>query len=458
MKNTSLDAWSRLQDEVIKAGICTHCGTCIGLSDRTLTMRETENGPLPVSSPEVKLPWLAYEACPGKGINYPHINRTLFGHLPGNWLLGNCQRIYVGYATAPAIRRGGASGGVITQILIYLLEQGLIDGAVVVQQGKPQPWEAQPVIATSKEQIMAASQSVYIPIPVNAIMPEMASFGGRLAYVGLPDQVASLRRLQMAGIDGAVQVQYVLGPYVGTAMYRSAIESYLHRNGVERLEDIVSLQYREGEWPGFLQVVLRDGRVLRLKKFYYNYLIPFFITQATLQAVDFCNELTDISVGDAWSPQLETLGRGYSVVITRSESADVLIQQMAREGLLTLEEISAHEAIAMHAHMLDFKKRGAFIRNEWRRRIGRSAPSYGYHPDHIPLSRRFIEVIIVVIFAMARSHLARRVLQWLPLSIVGPVFDLLRRIWKTASRPVKRAGLIDVSFVESATEITDNAC
>lgn len=410
-------------------------------------MHATAAGPIPRAQGQVDLPPLAYDACPGKGINYPAANEAFFGHLPHNWLLGCYRQLYIGRAASPDIRRRAASGGVISQTLIYLLETGRIDGAVVLQQGKPRPWQAEPVIARTADEIMAAAQSVYVPSPVNTILPQMETFAGRLGFVGLPDQVASLRILQQAGHEGASKVDYVLGPYVGTSMYLGAIESFLRANGVKSLAQVAALRYREGEWPGYLQVTLRDGRVLRAKKFYYNYLIPFYITQASLQAVDFSNELTDISVGDAWSPRYEKRGEGFSVVVARSEQGQTILQQMACADFLTLEETTAEEAMSMHGHMLDFKKRGAFIRNDWRARAGKRAPSYGYRPEHIPPTRKLVELVIVLLFGVCRTRVARRLVLWVPLGFIGPLFDVLRRSWKAASKPVKRKGLGSASFV-----------
>jgi len=441
------NAYERLKREVIDAGICTHCGTCAGLSGGTLRMEETPAGPLPAAAgADVGLSPLAYDACPGKGIDYPAAYRALFGRLPDNWLSGPYRQIYVGYACNEAIRRQAASGGVITQTLLYLLREGLVDGAVVLASGRPKPWLAQPIIAQTEGEIRAASQSVYTPAPVNVILPEMEAFTGRLAYVGLPDQVASLRKLQQAGHPGAQKVDYVLGPYVGTAIYLAAIESYLRANGVVDLSEVAELRYREGEWPGYLQIRTRSGRLLRAEKFYYNYLIPFYITQASLQAVDFTNELTDISVGDAWHPRYEARGQGYSVVVARTEKAQALLEKMRAAGLLSLEETPEEEALAMHGHMLDFKKRGAFIRNDWRRRLGRRAPTYGYRPAHIPLSRKLVELFIVSLFAAGRTRLARRAIESVPLSLLGPLFDTLRKTWKRLSKPVKRKGLSGATF------------
>jgi len=405
-------------------------------------------GPKPVaaSKHDVELDATAYQACPAKGIDYPEAYRALFGELPPSWLLGPYQELFTGYSRNPEIRRRGASGGVITQTLIYLLEGGLIDGAVVLLQGQPKPWLAQPIIAQSREEIVAASQSVYIPVPVNTILPDMAAFDGRLAYVGLPDQVASLRQLQRLGHGGAQKVNYVIGPYVGTSMYLGAIESYLQSNGIKSLQQVVDLKYREGEWPGYLRIETRSGRVLKAKKFYYNYLIPFYITRSCLLAVDFTNELTDISVGDAWHPRYEKLGDGFSVIVARSTVGAHLLKTMEEDDAVALERISLEDAVSMHAHMIDFKKRGTFIRLQWRKARGKHAPDYGYHPVSIPLSRKLVELVIVAILAICRTRPIRQLLEVVPIGLMGPLFQGLRKAWKMISKPVKRRGLVDVPY------------
>ncbi len=439
--------FTRLTTDVIEAGLCTHCGTCVGLSNGTLEMKPTSRGPLPVvGSTPLNLAPAAFEACPGKGLNYPNLCTAVFGEQPQNWLIGCYRRTYIGYSQVPEVRRGGASAGVITQTLLYLLDQGFIDGAVVVCQGRPNPWQAEAIIAQSADEIIAASQSVYAPIPVNTILAQMGRFDGKLAFVGLPDQVASLRRLQQLGHPAAQRVAYVLGPYVGTNMYFAAIESYLRSQGVHSLDQVTDLRYREGEWPGYMQIKTRSGKVLRAEKFYYNYLIPFYITRSTLFSVDFTNELTDISVGDAWHPHYEQQRQGFSVVVARSEKGDDLLWTMAEQGVAHLEEIALDEALSMHGHMLDFKKRGAFIRMDWQAAIGNRVPDYGYRPKSIPFSRKLIEAVISAIFAVCGTRLARRLVEFIPIGVIGPVFNTVRKTWKNASKPTKRKGLQQLDF------------
>ena len=452
--------FERLQEEVIQPGLCTHCGTCVGLAGGALEMRQTGRGPLPEKLSEfyLNLPAEAYQACPGKGANYPALYQEVFGGLPDNWLVGHVRKAFTGYSGVPQVRRAGASGGVITQVLLHLLSHKMVDGAVVLRQGWPQPWQATPVIARTADEILAASQSVYVPTSVNTILDEMANFDGRLAYVGLPDQVASLRRLQQLGHPGAKKVTYVLGPYVGTFFYLGAIESYLRSNGIFDLSEIAELRYRAGDWPGYLQIITHSGKILRAQKFYYNYLIPFYITQSSLLAVDFTNELTDISVGDAWHPRFEQIAQtpgnegGMAVVLARSQQAGTLLDQMQSSGELVLQDTSLEDALSMHGHMLDFKKRGAFIRIGWRKASGRPVPDYGYLPVHIPLSRRLVEVVISGIFGICQTPLARGLVERIPLRVVGPLFDSLRRLWKNISKPSKRRGLSQTRFIVTPVE------
>ncbi len=441
--------WKRFEREVVEPGNCLHCGACVGLAPGALRFEETPRGPLPrLVDPESSLGTdlsLAWAVCPGRGIPYPE----LFDHLgrpPESWLIGPFERIWIGHAKDESIRRRGASGGVISATLIHLLETGRIDGAVVCRQGVPTPEVASPVIARSRDEVLAAAQSVYAVTPMLAMLPEMAKFEGKLAFVGLPEQVAALRMLQAAGDPAALKVVFVAGPYVGTNMYRGAVRAFLRGHGVRDDVPISRLEWRAGEWPGHLRVETADGRVFSAQKFYYNYLIPFFISRNCQIIPDFTNEATDLSVGDAWSPELETAGGGHSVVIARSTAAAEVLDEMAGAGRLALQPIDWRRAATMHGHMIDFKKRGAFLRLDAQARRGRPVPDYGYRPAAIVRERRVVESVISGSFRFGRQGWARWLVSRLPLGLVGPAFNALRKGWKSISKPTKRKGLASVDF------------
>ena len=391
-------------------------------------MERTPRGPQPVYAPGADLPELAWEACPGKGVDYPKLYIDHYGRLPESWLVGHIVATRTGYAADPAIRAVGASGGVTTAVLIHLLESGRIDGAIVVRQGVPEPLDASAVIATSRDEIIAAAQSVYIPVSVLDILPRLEP-GKRYAATLVPEQAAALRRLQASGHAQAQQIEYVLGPYTGTALYPAAIENFLRSHGVRKGDPVTSLEWRAGEWPGYLEIRTKSGKVLRSKKVYYNFLIPFFVTRASLQSMDFANEFCDLSVGDAWSPKFEAEGGGHSVVVTRSAKMEAVIAEMVAAGQLALEPEDNLKATEMHGHMIDFKKRGGHIRNSWRRRWGRAAPDYGMRPAQVPASRKAVELAISGLFVVGGTGVARGVLRMIAEKVIGPLVNKMRLSW-----------------------------
>jgi coenzyme F420 hydrogenase subunit beta len=447
MRNKSTDVAERLQRRVVKPGICVGCGACVALdASGGSLMERTPKGPRPHYAPGAALPELAWEACPGKGIDYPRLYQDHYGRLPDSWLVGHIIATRTGHAADPAIRARGASGGATTAVLLHLLETKRIDAAIVVRQGVPAPREASAVIAATAAEVVAAAQSVYIPVSVLDILPRLEP-GKTYAATLVPEQAAALRRLQASGHEQARQIAYVLGPYTGTALYPAAIDNFLRSNGIRSDDPVTSLEWRAGDWPGYLEIRTKSGKVLRSKKVYYNFLIPFFVTQTSLQSMDFANEFTDLSVGDAWSPQFEAEGGDHSVVVTRSEKMEAVIREMVEQGKLALDLVDDLKATEMHGHMIDFKKRGGHIRNRWRRRLGRAAPDYGMHPASVPASRYGVEAAISGLFLVGSTGLARFVLRQIPERIIGPVFNKARLSWKNLSKPTKRKGLADFKMI-----------
>jgi coenzyme F420 hydrogenase subunit beta len=431
--------------KVVRHKNCASCGACTLYSDNSSRMISSSIGPVPVIDNAV-FSEEALKVCPGIGLNYPELYSSHFGGKPDNYLHGIIKKVRIGYSGTSEIRSKGASGGVISSSLIYLMKEKKVDGVVIVKQGLPSPLEASAFIARSEDEIINAMQSVYIPVSVLDIISQFKE-GERYAMVCLPEQSASLRKLQSMGHSAALQVKYVLGPYTGTALYPSAIKFFLRSRRVSRKDEVRSLNWREGEWPGYLEIKTASGKIIQSKKIYYNFLIPFFVTHTSLRSMDFVNEFADLAVGDAWSPKYESEGKGFSVFVTRNDEMEQIISDMLAKGLLNAEIAPVEDAISMHGHMLDFKKRGGYIRNRMRKFVGFSVPDYGYKPKKIALSRKITEFVISGIFLLAGNQFSRFIMTLIPEKILGPVFDFLRLKWKGISKPTKRKGLSSYEII-----------
>jgi len=426
---------------VIDTGLCTRCGSCVGLSGGKLSFHDRTGEYLPaihapIGDEESGRMWTA---CSGGEVDFQAIDRFLFQsegtHHP---YIGTYRDLFIGFSKDEHIRRLAGSAGVISTILIWLIETGKVDGAVVLGMSKEEPWMNRPFIATSRDEVLAAAQSKYTISSVNELLGVIGDFKGKLAYVGLPCQVHSIRKLQMANDPSVRNISLIIAPYCGLNMHFSSIQGFLRAYGEKDHTEIRDLQFRHGEWPGSMRIEMKSGRVLMLPKFHANYLIPFHMMQRCRMCIDLANEFADISVGDAWAPVYEDRGKGFSLVVVRSQKGFEITRQMLSEKFLELEPVDQSDAIRMHSHMYDNKKRGAFIRMK----RAKSAPDYNLpYPDNIKYKRQLFESSLNLVYSLLRTRFFRRLFEILPPGFTGSVFNRFKVIWKKATYSVKRENL-----------------
>ena len=445
--------FDRLQTEVISKGLCTRCGTCVGVCpEGALEFADPLGQCLPVTTNTdacTNCPGWCYSGCSGKEVHFPTLNAFTHGKQPDNVLLGEFVSLYVGHATDERIRRAGASGGIISTLAIYMLEKGLVDGVIALGPKKGQPWEFEPTIARSREEVIACAQSKYSISPTNTILSALSREpeDARFAFAGIPCQVHSIRKLQAQGHPAARKIVYIIGSYCGNILHFDAVRSFLRRYRVNDHQQVVKLEYRAGEWPGKMRVELQDGRVLEMPKFYANYLIPFHIMRRCLTCTDLANEFADISGGDAWAPVYEERGKGYSLMIGRTPRGQALLDQAIKDGLLAVDLVTVDSVVNMHSHMLDSKKRGAFLRMDRLGAVGKQTPEYGYRPvTPVPLKRQLIERVLQFVYWFCSFKFSLWLINLVPDEVIGTLFKNARSLWKSSTRSTKKQSLNNLAF------------
>ena len=433
-----------LMRDVVDAGLCTRCGSCVGICPaEKFRFADPLDECLPVadsSRPCDDCNGICLDACPGRDVNFPAMNETIFGGQPSSYLMGNALEWHVGWATDPDIRRGGASGGVMTAMAHHLLASGYVKGVACLIDDPENPLLPKPVIARDLATLQLAQQSKYSLAPVNTILREVERFDGPVAFVALPDQVHSLRKLQRMGHPSVKNIKIIFGSYCGAIQHFTAISAFLRKHGIRNLAQVGRVEYRAGEWPGKLRVTLRDGRQLTLDKFYANYMTLFYSVERSLLCVDLTNELADISFGDAWAPRYEERHEGFSLMVVRTPAGKDVFDRCRAAGVIGAEPSSWNDAAEMHSHGLYNKKYAVWSRMAMRRWFFKAVPEYGYTVD-LSLKQRLMGLFIASVFAFGRTRLARAIVQVLPLELTGRAFFWVRTKWRKATRP-KRADTV----------------
>lgn len=357
--------------QVVKNRLCTGCGTCVALCPNE-SIRLRINKKKGIYMPELNKTkcnkcGICYEVCPGHEIDFKQLNLEIFGKDPEDALIGNYLNCYIGHSTDHNIRYNSASGGITTQLLIFALEDGVIDGALVTRMKKDNPLEPEPFIARTREEIIEASKSKYCPVPANVALKEIleSKEGEKFAVVGLPCHINGIRKAGHINKKLKEKIVLHIGLFCGHTPNFLGTEFLLDKMGVKK-DDVKNLSYRGEGWPGSMKISLESGELLLLPDYWGGLFgLDFFTPTRCLSCSDGICELADISFGDAWLPELSDDEIGESIIVSKSEMGEQLLQAMESKNKIELNVTSAKKVIQSQAGMLHFKKKNLNARSEF---------------------------------------------------------------------------------------------
>ena len=352
-------------EEIWKNDLCTGCGTCIALCPNDaleLTMNENKGISIPkLNEEKCNNCGICYNVCPGHGVDFKELNLEIFGKEPEEALIGNYLNCYIGHARDYDIQYNSASGGLVTQLLIFALEEEIIDGALVTRMKKDNPLEPEPFIARTKEEIIEASKSKYCPVPVNIVLKEILNSkdGEKFAVVGLPCHIHGIRKAEQINKNLKEKIILRIGIFCGHAPNFMATKFLLRQTNIKE-KDIRKLNYRGEGWPGRMYIELKNGNKKFIKYGEYwdkGFGLYFFPNRCTLCCDGVC-ELADVSFGDAWLPELrkdETIGK--SIIISKTRIGDEILQKCHAKKKIELNKVGVEKVIESQKMMLNFKKK-----------------------------------------------------------------------------------------------------
>lgn len=386
--------------DVVARRLCIGCGACVQvLGEDVARMVDIPEKGLrpqllrPLSDEEARR---SLSVCPGLTVDGGSLTAPV-----ADPAVGRALRVWVGHAADPEIRYHGSSGGVLSALSLYCLEQGRADYVAHTAMDSYSPWKNRSTVSHSRSDLLQRAGSRYAPSSPCDLFSTIESSSGKAVFVGKPCDIAALRlterqKPQLADHVAVVLTFFCAGTPSSQGVYELAHEALGHDT-----DQISGLKFRGEGWPGEFRVSLKGngGRSL------YSYETSWGRLQATRGlrchlCADGMGELADVSCGDAWHRYNGDGNPGLSIVVARTQRGLTLLEEAIEKGYLILDEVEPSEIVASQGSDSGIanRRRATWGRLLALRSLGVPAPRYVGFPlfsawRELPVKKKLRSVI-----------------------------------------------------------------
>lgn len=368
--------------KVVDSGLCMGCGICQdSCAKKCIRIHHGKDVNYPVVDTDIcNECGLCLKVCAGQGIELDARSEALFkdNSTGKDKYLGYYDKCFSGYSTNHDVRYHSASGGCLSQFLIYLLEKRYVDGVVVVGYEKDKPMMPHTYIAKTKDEILAGRSSKYCVTSYEGILSEIKREGGKYVVAGLPCQIQSLRKYTSTFKKVGEQIVGFFAIYCSSNRTMRSQDFLLYRYGVKR-KDIARFAYRDNGCLGEMVFEDRQGKILKSVPYqtFWIGMRGFFNVPRCSTCIDHFGELANVCFGDIHIGEYLNDHIGVNSIVSRSSKWTHLLMDAVKEGYLHLDEIPYSVIVDSQGYAMRQKKgRGVTATFKLRKMLGRKNPVY----------------------------------------------------------------------------------
>lgn len=359
--------------EVVDWQLCLGCGACAYVCpDRKVQLMDfVGEGIRPVLADEnCGDCTLCLQVCPAVQSDFsagsPAGQVEPVGDFEKEW--GPVLEIWEGYAVDPEIRFKGSSGGALTAIGAFCLEELGMRGVLHIGQDEQDPVRNRTRLSCDRTELMTAVGSRYAPASVCNGLGLVEATAGPCAVIGKPAEIAAVQNARKLRPGLAEKIGLTLSFFCAETPSTQGTLALLAKMGM-KAEDLSKLSYRGDGWPGHFAPV-RKGEAEPCAKVTYRESWSFlqsFRPWSTHLWPDGSGELADISCGDPWYEEPDGKNPGSSLIVVRTERGREILRGAVRAGYLKLTAAERWKLEKSQPGLL--KKKGATWGRHWALRM-----------------------------------------------------------------------------------------
>ena len=309
----------------VEQNLCVSCGICKSICPvDCIKMKSTDGQYVPeVDESKCTECGKCYRVCPGIEVDYEKLYNYKSGNYPEDIFSGEVKDAYITYSKDEYIRKEGRSGGVVSDLLIKILEDGLIEKAYVVDCDVYDGEEVKSTAAVSKDEVISAAKSEYLPVSMENMIDNILEHPDeKIAVVGTSCHFHGIHKV-LVEEDISENDIYFFGLFCEKTLNLNLIDFY-RDNYSKNDEKIQEFNYRDkgdNGWPGNSKILFDSEREEFIDRKIRMWLKPYFQLNRCLFCIDKLNQLADISFGDCYIEGEES-HLGKSNIVIRSEKGE----------------------------------------------------------------------------------------------------------------------------------------
>ena len=348
------------------------------------------------------------KVCPGLGVQLKGIAAKQFNvpETKEHKLIGRYYSLYSGHATDYETRYHGASGGLLTAFIAFLLDKNYISAAVVVENDMNQPFLNRTVLIHDSKDLYKTRSSKYCPVMYESIIKQVKEEKGKVVIVGLPCIMQGFRKYEDSDKSFREKVFGYFGLYCSCGRTFNLTEYVFKQQGIDQ-KSVKYFQYRDNGCLG--ELVAKDATIEKHIPFqlYYHPLRSFFIPNRCLFCIDHYAELADVSFGDIHYGKYKEDKVGVNSMVVRNVAFDTLLKDAAKVGYVKIEDLKEEELVKCQT-AAPLKKGRVGVILKFTKTLGVKVPDY----DSTFIKYPFWKSIIYYLFAKGQMFVGKRKWLW----------------------------------------------
>ena len=327
---------------------CTGCGLCA--CQNKAVLRKDEKGFLYPESGDKE--WLK-KVCPT--MSFLESDRDI------NKIWGREEGVYLGWSTDPSLREKASSGGILTELASFLLDENKVDCVIHICKSADNPTKTEICYSYNREELEKRCGSRYaISHPLAEL--DKIDFEKTYAFIGKPCDIVALKNFMKLNPILEKNILYTMSFFCMGLPSEKAQENLLLQLGCET-NSCKDLQYRGNGWPGFTTAVDENGKNYKMD---YDTSWGKILGRDLMPACRFCldgiGEMADVACGDAWyltdSGQADfSEHAGRNVIFARTKKGLELIRKAQEKQRIEMKEYNNYENSLMKIQKSQYERR-----------------------------------------------------------------------------------------------------